>query len=244
MISVPSIIFVLISLFICLALPAVLALVLILKHKASWKAFVLGIAVFTVFQFLTRVPILNALQGEPSYILFAQTNTILYGILLALSAGVFEETGRLVGMRFFMQKDLTWKNGLTFGLGHAGVEAFVLVGIPYVGVLAGLLSGDLAYAAVPPATFLLGGVERLLTIAFHIGMTMLVLYAVKRREIRWFIFAILFHTAADTIAVLFAGGDAWMLEGIVAIFAALGVYIVVRFKNKIDSIDLQTKWRF
>ncbi len=238
-----SVICVLISVFICLALPAILALRLIRKHKASWKAFVLGIAVFTVFQLLTRIPILSVLQKEPMFTLFAQTNTLLYIFLLALSAGVFEETGRLVGMRFFMQKDLSWKNGLTFGLGHAGVEAFVLVGIPYVGVLVSLLSGDPAYAGTQPTLFLVGGVERLLTYAIHIGMTMLVLYSVKRREIRWFMLALLFHTAVDFGSVLLLSGGGWMTEGLVAVFAALGVFIIIKFKNKIDACEMQAKWR-
>lgn len=238
-----SIICTIISLFICFALPTILALVMIFKYKASWKAFVLGIAVFTVFQLLTRIQILDALQYNAAFVLFTQTNTLLYIILLAFSAGVFEETGRLVGMRFFMQKDLTWKNGITFGLGHAGVEAFVIAGLPYVAVLKSLLLGEATYANANGA-LLVGGVERLLTIAIHIGMTMLVLYSIKRRQVRWFIFALLFHTAVDSGAVLLAGGGAWIVEGFVAIFAALGIVIMIKFKDKIDSCELQAKWRF
>jgi Predicted membrane protein len=232
------------SAFICLALPTILALVLILKYKASWKAFVLGIAVFTVFQLFTRIPILQALQNNPSYILFAQTGGLLYAILLALSAGVFEEMGRFVGMQFFMRKELSWKNGVAYGLGHGGVEAFVLVGIPYIQALGALIAGDPKYMGTPPYMFLVGGVERVFAVAIHIGMTMLVLYAVKQKKISYLLLAILFHTVVDTGAVLFAGGSVWFNEVFVAIFAALAVLIMIKFKKKIDQSDLALKWRF
>lgn len=50
----------------------------------------------------------------------------------ALAAGLFEETGRLVAMKFFMKKNLDKGNALMYGVGHGGVEAILLVGLTYV----------------------------------------------------------------------------------------------------------------
>ena len=246
MVSGSTVFYLIVSLLICLCLPAVLAAIMIIKYKASWKAFVLGAATFTVFQLLTRIPILNLLQNDPTFILFSMTNTVLYILLLAFSAGVFEEAGRFVGMRFFMKKGLTWKNGVVFGLGHSGVEAFVLVGLPYLGILIALLSGDTAYAGTPPYTFLVGGLERVLTFAIHIGMTLLVLYSVKFKKVRFLLWAILFHTAVDSGLLLqLSGPNVWISEGYVAAFAALAIVIIVRFRPIIDNKEtVMGKWRF
>ncbi|MEI6102278.1 MAG: YhfC family glutamic-type intramembrane protease, partial [Eubacteriales bacterium] len=147
MFSDASLVCIVITLFICLCAPAILALVMIFRRKASWKAFVLGIAVFTVFQLFTRIPLLGILQNTGWFVLFEQTNTVAYILALAFTAGLFEEGGRFIGMRFFMKKNLSWNNGIVFGLGHGGIEAFVLVGIP---ILMGVMQGDSSIAAAQP----------------------------------------------------------------------------------------------
>lgn len=234
---------------ICLALPTILAIVMIVKYKASWKAFVLGAAVFAVFQLFTRIQILAFLQNDAGFILFTQTSTVVYIILLALSAGVFEEAGRFLGMRFFMQKGLTWKNGIVFGLGHGGIEAFVLVGLNYLFMLINLTDQSTAavIAQTPSYMFLVAGLERILTIAVHIGMTLLVLYSVKYKRISYLLYAIAFHTAVDCVALLSLpfGSNVWISEGYVAVFAVLSILMIVKFKPLIDhNEDLITKWRF
>lgn len=239
-----SIFSIVVALFICLCLPAILAVIMIVRRKASWKAFVLGIAVFSVFQIFTRIPILGALQNTAWFTLFSQTNTVAYILILAFTAGLFEEGGRFIGMRFFMKKNLSWSNGIVFGLGHGGVEAFVLVGLP---ILIGALTGDASIAQTPPYMFLVSGLERALAVTLQVGMTMLVLYSVKTKRIRFLIYAILFHMAVDsgTLLSLPFGFNALILEGYVAVFTALAILMIVKFKPLIDNCENQIiKWRF
>lgn len=232
-----SVLFALISACACLLLPAALVLTAVIKYKASWKAAALGAAVFAVFQLFTRIPILQALSGSPGFILFSQTNALLYALLLALSAGVFEEAGRYAGMRIFMPRSLTWINGVAFGLGHGGLEAFVLVGLPYaLSVLPALLSGDPAYTGVQPALYLLAGAERMMTIAVHIGLTMLVLYAVRSGRLRCLALAVGLHAAVDFGALLLSG-NVWAVEILVAAAAALFILLTWKFKNKIEACE-------
>ena len=39
-----------------------------------------------------------------------------------VAAGVFEETGRLLAMKFCMKKDLDKKNAIMYGIGHGGIR--------------------------------------------------------------------------------------------------------------------------
>lgn len=236
-----SIIFLFVSAFICLAVPAIIAVVMIVKRKGHWFMFVLGVASFTVSQLLLRMPIFGELQNTAWFNMFMMTQGFLYMMLLAFSAGVFEETGRYLALRFLHKDLLTWENGLLFGLGHGGVEAFWIAGIPYVNTIAGVLSGENTadILAAPPAYMLLGGVERILAVAMHIGFTMLVLYAVKRRNIWFFIIAILVHALVDAITTLLAAAGVrlgpWETEGVLALFALLGVVITVIMKPALSA---------
>ena len=191
-----SLLFMLVSAAVCLFLPTVVALIYIKKTSASWKAFLLGAIVFTVSQLLTRIPLLGLLQGTAWFQIFTMTNTVVYIFLLALSAGIFEELGRYFGIKLSLKKDmLTWQNGFAFGLGHGGIEAFLLAGLPLVNIIINTISGQNSTAVMsPPADFLLGGVERIIAVALHIGLTMLVLYAVRHKKTVYLIFAIAAHT--------------------------------------------------
>ena len=46
-----------------------------------------------------------------------------------MAAAVFEETGRLIAMKFRMKKWLDFANALMSAIGHGGVEAILLRGL-------------------------------------------------------------------------------------------------------------------
>ncbi len=94
--------------------------------------FILGVASFAASQLLLRIPLLGELQNAVWFNMFAMTQPLLCGVLVAFSAGLFEETGRFVALKLINRDLLTWENGVIFGLGHGGVEAFCLTGIYYV----------------------------------------------------------------------------------------------------------------
>ena len=50
----------------------------------------------------------------------------------SFTAGLFEETGRLVVMLLLLKAFHRLADGLAFGLGHGGLEAMLLVGLTYV----------------------------------------------------------------------------------------------------------------
>ncbi len=231
-----SLIFIALSALVCLFGPAALALYMIRKRGAWPMSLLLGAAVFAVFQILTRVPLLGALQNTPSLILFSTTQPLLYALMLALSAGIFEEVGRYIAARGLMKGRLTWENAVVFGLGHGGLEALWLVGVNFTVLFFQGVGGQAAVQILssPPTWFLAPGVERVLTVAMHIGFTMLVFYAVKRRKPLWLVIAIAAHMAVDTVAGMISlkliPVGVWASEGILAVMAALAVLLTMKFK--------------
>ncbi len=112
--------------------------------------------------------------------------------MIALSAGLFEELGRYLIMRFFLKNNLSWNNGMIFGLGHGGIEAFLLVGLP---IMLSYFSDVLI--EVSNSEFLLGAIERIFAIILHISLSVLVMKTVKSNKNIYFIMAILIHTIID-----------------------------------------------
>jgi uncharacterized membrane protein YhfC len=226
-----------VSAAVCLFAPTVLAIIFIIKRGAKWRSFLIGAAVFTVFQILTRIPLLSWMQTTAWFTLFTMTQPVLYILSLALTAGLFEEVGRFAGIQLLRKpKLLDWDNAFVFGLGHGGVEAFWLVGINYGVAVVQALCGQVPAAVIstPSVYFLVGGLERVLAIAMHIGFTMLVFYAVKRRKPLYLLAAIAAHTVVDAAVPLLRQAGIplgiWASEGVLAVLTALLVIIIVRFK--------------
>lgn len=161
------------------ALGAVYAL-----YKRSLIPFVLGALAFTISQVLIRLPLLNWIsEHSVTYQLWSVTQPFLIVAILSFSAGIFEELARWLAMRYVMrQRDL--KAGLAFGIGHGGIEAFLIVGLPV------LLSSNLMMQA---ADYYLSGFERLCAMTVHICLSLIVLTAVKKGKLVYVLYAILFH---------------------------------------------------
>lgn len=232
-----SLIFMAVTALVCLFGPAALAIYMIKKRGAKLRAFLLGAAAFAVSQILTRLPLLGLIQGTGWFTLFMMTQPVLYVLLLAFTAGLFEEVARFVGIRLLLKPDmLNWDNAFVFGLGHGGIEAIYLVGINYAVSFVQALSGQhvVEILGTPSSYFLVGGVERVLAVAMHIGFTMMVFYAVKRRKPLYLLAAIAAHMLVDAVVPLLKMAgltlDVWATEGVFAVLAALLVWMTIRFK--------------
>lgn len=229
MVSTATIACIGISLLISLVLPVILLIVLAVKNKKQGmvSAWLLGAAGFFVTQILIRLPILTALQSQSWFLSFAQNHVIVYGFLLAFTAGLFELAGRFAVAKA-LQKKLTFRRSLAVGLGHGGIEAMVIAGIAMVNNLAyaaminaGTFDTVLAQAAAagidisqlemirtqliatPAAMFLLSGLERILAMTAHAAMSMLVCYGVAHKQaLPCTLVCLLIHTCIDCTAVL------------------------------------------
>lgn len=227
MISTATILACVVTLFISLFLPVVIFIIYASKNKKSGivSAWFLGAAGFFVTQILIRLPILSVLSLQDWFLRFSQERIFLYTLSLAFTAGLFELAGRYAVAKI-MAKNLTFKRSLAAGLGHGGIEAMVIVGMTYVSNLvlivminSGAYEDLIAQTAAmgvdvsqlqlvqtqltetSPALFLMGGVERVLTMLCHAAMSMLVCYGVAhKRPLSCLLICLGIHTFIDACA--------------------------------------------
>jgi len=182
--------------------------------------------------------------GADGSIELARTSPWLYVAYGALAAGVFEETGRLVGFTVLKRRFQGVRTGVAYGIGHGGIEAILLVGLTMVGnlvvsVVINLGQADGVPAAVvtaltgePSWMFLVGGGERVIAIALQISLSILVWVAVTHPGRRWlFPLAILFHAIGDVPAAMMQAGfltNVAVVESLtLVITAAIAAYAVM-----------------
>jgi len=242
MVRTSSIIFLSISLLLSIVFPVVVAIVLHRRLRFAWKSVLVGALVFLVFQVLTRIPLLGYLQQSLWYRAFSMSYPVISGLLLALSAGLFEEIGRYVGFRLLLRRHLDWEGGIACGVGHGGLES-LLVGTTFLNYLVYSFLINAAKAppqlsksvisvlvdAAPPM-FVVGGIERVLAFSIQIGLSLVVLYGIKSRRSVVLLLAIAIHTLIDFGAVMLAR-NTLVAESCVAVFAAASIVWIVTSKK-------------
>jgi len=222
MVSTASILFIILTLLVSLLFPIILGVVLYRKWHYSIRALLVGVLVFLIFQIFTRIPALQILSGMSWYRKMAE-NIWLIALFLGLTAGIFEEVGRWLGLRYFVKKQWDTRNGVAFGIGHGGIESIVLVTMSMVNnliismminsgtydKLMNLQLGEASAALIkktmletPSYLFGVGGLERVMTILIHIALTLVVLEGVRRAKPLYLLYAILLHALLDFVAVM------------------------------------------
>lgn len=226
--------------------PVALLIVLGARRKLTAAPLFLGAAAFFVSQMLLRMPILSALSTQKWFQGFA-ANTIPYVLVLSLSAGLFEESARLGGA-LLLKRHRTFRDAVSFGLGHGICEVILLAGMTHLNnvlfclvinsgsaqALAGVLpAGTLEQVtaqlmAVTPAAVYWGILERVSAVLFHLFATVLVFEGVVRRKAGYYLLAVGAHTLFNVAGVLLAGWlPIWGAELILLLLALAGGWYVL-----------------
>ena len=213
------------SLCISIALPVVLLFVVHKKTKARMAMAVIGAATFFLFAMVLEQILHAVVLGVGGERITG--NIWIYGLYGGLAAGLFEEVGRFVAMRFAMKKQLNLPNALMYGVGHGGIEAILIVGLASVSNLvtsiminAGTLEASLgaldqatkeatltqlsALWTTPSYQFFLSGIERIVAVTLHIALSVLVFQAVKLGKKRYWFLAFAIHVGVDFATVIAA----------------------------------------
>lgn len=223
------------------------------KGKGVWTAWLLGAAGFFIMQVIIRMPILNILSLSAGFKQFAQNNYVIYCLLLAFTAGLFEAAARYAVAKI-MSKNLTFERSIAAGLGHGGIESIFIIGTTYlnniiyvilintgafdtVAAQAAATGADIsALAEVKDALintasgiFLLAGYERILTMIAHVAMTLLVCYFVNRKKpVVGVLICLALHTAIDFVAPFINGMASDYLGNIISKATAyIIIYIIL-----------------
>jgi uncharacterized membrane protein YhfC len=226
------------------------------KGWLSWKPLGVGILIFILFSQILEKLLHVAVIDPTGPSLKWTDNPFLFVVYATLAAGIFEEMGRYLGFRWLLKRHHDYQDGLSFGIGHGGIEAILIGGIGAVNawiltnliqsgafeqVIAASLSADqaaLLKQQVQQTTFamyMLGGFERLFALSFHIAMSLLVLFGVRRRQFRYVIYAILLHALMDVAPALYqvkAVTNIWLVEGVAFIFAIIALIWTRRVKTQ------------
>ena len=186
---------------------------------------------------------------------FINGNTVafvLYGIIMA---GVFEECGRYIVLKYIMKKNRTPENAIMYGIGHGGIEilAVLLPSMILYLVIAVLFSaGNIenalstlniteqtaasalpsvqAAAAFDYAMMAMNVIERLFALLLHIGLTVIVYYGVVNIKKVCLPAAIILHMLMDTFPALYQRGvvSLWAVELWAAFWTVVIVIIAVK----------------
>lgn len=227
MVPVSSLIMMAANAFLGIAVPVCLAVYLVRKHRARLSSILIGAGTFILFA-LVLESILHQLVLKGPHGSDILGNTLLYALYGGLAAGVFEETGRFLSMKFLMKKEPSKPlPGIAYGVGHGGAEMLIIFGITMINnlVISALINSgqaDAIFAKVPEeaagqlqaqldqlqtlgaGTLLIGLWERFSALILHLGLSMLVWVAVRKGG-KWlwlFPAAIVLHAIVDAGTVL------------------------------------------
>ncbi len=226
-----------ISFLICIGVPIALCVYMKKKENASLKSFFWGCAAFIAAVMGLEQVLHMVVLGATGTLL--TDNIFLYGIYGGLAAGVFEESGRYVTMKFFMKKKLDKKEAIMYGVGHGGIEAILVGGMACIsnlatsimlnaGSLDSMMQSDEAtyqsliqLVELPAWQFLMAGMERFSAVILHICLSYVVYQAIKKNKIQLYILAILIHAVVNAVTVIAASYMPILLVEILLLAAVL-----------------------
>jgi uncharacterized membrane protein YhfC len=234
--------------FFMIAMPIILAIILIRRWKLGWRLWLIGGATFILSQ-VAHIPF-NYVAGQvlsPIFKTVPESSVYIFNaIFLGLSAGLFEELFRYGMFRWWAKDARSWRKGVMTGAGHGGFESIilgVLVLLAYVQlvalrnptILAALPAGQVeavqaqltAYWSAPWYMTLIGAVERFFVIIIQISFAVIVLQTFTRKQWFWVWLAVLYHSIVDASAVLAVKNiGVYWTEAIVAGYVLISLVII------------------
>jgi uncharacterized membrane protein YhfC len=228
--------------------PVVLAIFLVRRYRRGWALVGVGALTFIASQ-VVHLPLVLG-WGRITQTMGSMPITslrILNAVVLGLLAGLCEETARWIGYRLLKQRGNSWGSALTIGAGHGGIESILLAGLPVLStfVVMHLVRSGMPVAGITPVMVadyfsmawhlpLAGALERLMAIALHITLSVMVWLAVSRRSPAWFWGAVAWHALVDAAVVSAGafGAQIWTIEGVMAVFTAVNLAFLWRTSQR------------
>lgn len=198
-----------------------------IKYRVGWSYTGWGALLFILVQTF-HIPAVMLLPSISP--LFSSRHLVIYAITLGVLAGLFEEGGRYVSFRYFFPGLLKLKEGVIWGLGWGGVEAFLFGGIALLMSLLLFTVIDLeslmksaplpgsemekfleqihlqkeAFFRAPLYGPFLPALERTSAMIFQVFFSLMVLQAVRKRKWVFLLEAFGIHSSIDFAAVMLA----------------------------------------
>jgi uncharacterized membrane protein YhfC len=189
------------------------------RMTLSMRNILTGAAVFFLFAgVLEKALHFYVLKANPVTAAWFPLHPIAFALCGCLAAGLFEETGRYLGMRYFVKNSGNPGTAVAYGIGHGGIEAILIGSLAGAGslLLGVLLNSGLLESAVGPGpdadklmqlkanlqaisvtTVAMGTLERLIALLIQIGLSLIVWRAVETRRLSILALAIFLHASID-----------------------------------------------
>lgn len=242
-----------------LIFPTILCIWWLKTRREKFTSVLTGALTFLIFAL-----VLESTVHSVVFLVFPgiTNNVAAYMIYGSLMAGLFEETGRFLAYKLVLKKRTNRETSISYGIGHGGFEAmyilaatgvnnFIYAAIINAGQFPALLDQLKAVgqdtssienlpeqmAAFGIADIGLPVLERVFAVLFHIALSILVFYAVKKGKIWMYFLAIALHALLDAPAVLYQKGiiSIPVVEvylAVVGIVTFAAVYVLLYRKDK------------
>jgi len=163
------------------------------------------------------------------------TFIIIFGIYVGLRTGILEN-----GFTYVVSKkiEMNFKDAVGFGIGFGGCEALILGVFSFVSVLNLILTKASTYE--DPSILFAPIIERLFVLFGHIFSCVLVVYSVKTKKIRYFLYSIIYKSLIDGIIpwmqhnVPQTTKGVYMMEIPVVIFGIIGLIGIIKLKEVME----------
>jgi len=228
---------------VCFLFPIILILYFKRKETINLRPVFIGMIVFFVFtQILEKRLHLFVIGNNLIH------NPVLFSIYGALTAGIFEETGRFIAFKTILKDKHEWNDGIAYGLGQGWIEAILIGTIAniqsmFYSSLINNGSFDIILSSKVPtsqfgqlnqikelliqsnsSTIMLGVAERIFAFGVQLALTMVVLYAVRYRKNRYLFIAILLHVLMDAPASFY---QTKIITNVLVVESMIAVYFII-----------------
>jgi uncharacterized membrane protein YhfC len=219
MIQTPVLASLAVSAFLTALFPVAIFLICRKRMTLLIRNILIGAAIFFMFAgVLEKALHFYVLKANPLTAAWFPLHPVAFALYGCLAAGLFEETGRYLGMRYFVRNSGNPGTAVAYGIGHGGIEAILIgslagVGILVLGVLlnSGFLESTVGHGpdgdklmqlranlqALSVTTIAMGTLERLIALLIQIGLSLIVWRAVETRRLGFLALAILLHALID-----------------------------------------------
>jgi len=216
-------------------LPVILSIIWMKYFYNKISCILVGIAGFVASVFIEKYIFLLLIFLIAGYGVF-------YYIILGLSPGLFEETGRYICFKILLSNQGYNKKEISigYGIGHGGIES-IYIGIQVLSILLTkdkLIENGSLTVSIPFFQCLMSAIERLSAVIFHISASIFVYKAVKEKKIIYYIIAIVLHDLVDLFALLYQLKilkNIYILELFFAIFSCCMVFFAYKLYNSLES---------
>jgi uncharacterized membrane protein YhfC len=252
MVDSASITAMIIDIIICIGMPLGCFVYLLVKRQRPLIPFLVGFAVFVVFQLILRVTFMGLIVSTDWYKNLLN-NTWLFGMFAGKIPGLFTEVGRFAGYKLLLKNRNEFHDGIAMGVGFAGFDSIFIGGLNYFSSLslANLInSGQTSQIATMtdaetagevvksltstmPLDIYLGGLDRIFIFVIHIALSILVLLGIRKRKLSFLGIAVLAHLVIDGLpeALKFSNLALVIYAGVLA---AVSIAFLLRARKQFD----------